>query len=376
MQTILILALAVPWLLVGAQALAMYLLMRDHQRDHHEMAGGHAEIGQRLKDVELLLTRVSATVGQAAQPSTPPGLPVGTVAPVFALPDLGGRERRLEEFLGTPFVVVFFSTTCGYCREMAPRLGQIPQNARRVLLISRGDPDEHLRMAAENKWRCDVVVEPGADVMNSYKAFGTPTGYLIDGEGRIATDLVVGADALLELIADGAGTQSSAEGLTAESLREKEAAAIERARSAGLAVRASTLQRDGLPAGTPAPTFVLSDLQGEERRLEDFLNKRVLLVFSDPNCGPCDALAPDLVRLQDRHSSNNLQVVMVSRGDLKENETKAKQHGFTFPVLLQKHWEVSKDYAMFATPVGYLIDQQGVIAKDVAVGKSAILGLV
>ena len=46
------------------------------------------------------------------------------------------------------------------------------------------------------------------------------------------------------------------------------------------------------------------------------------------------------------------------------------------PVLLQKHWEVSKDYAMFATPVGYLINQNGRVAKPVAVGGKAILGLV
>jgi hypothetical protein len=31
---------------------------------------------------------------------------------------------------------------------------------------------------------------------------------------------------------------------------------------------------------------------------------------------------------------------------------------------------------MFATPIGYLINQNGKIAKPVAVGSSAILGLV
>jgi peroxiredoxin len=199
---------------------------------------------------------------------------------------------------------------------------------------------------------------------------------LIDAEGRIASELAVGADALLSLLVAKPEEEAASEDLTMESLRQKEADAAERARAAGLGVRASTIQRDGLRAGTTAPDFKLQDLEGHEHRLADFRDKRVLLVFSEPSCGPCEALAPDLVQLQQRHTGNNLQILMVSRGEPALVASKAKQHGFNFPVLLQKQWEVSKKYAMFATPVGYLIDEQGVIQKDVAVGKSAILELV
>jgi peroxiredoxin len=67
---------------------------------------------------------------------------------------------------------------------------------------------------------------------------------------------------------------------------------------------------------------------------------------------------------------------LVSRGDPEDNRAKAQKHGFPFPVLLQKRWEVSKDFAIFATPIAYLIDRTGTIAKPVAVGPNAILGLV
>ncbi len=43
--------------------------------------------------------------------------------------------------------------------------------------------------------------------------------------------------------------------------------------------------------------------------------------------------------------------------------------------MLQKQWEVSLQYAMFATPIGYLIDEQGILASDVAVGVEPILAL-
>jgi hypothetical protein len=47
----------------------------------------------------------------------------------------------------------------------------------------------------------------------------------------------------------------------------------------------------------------------------------------------------------------------------------------TFPVVLQRQWEISRLYGMFSTPIGYLIDAQGVIAADVAVGTEPILAL-
>ena len=132
----------------------------------------------------------------------------------------------------------------------------------------------------------------------------------------------------------------------------------------------------------------------------------MLLVFSSPDCGPCNALAPELERfyrttlaspsmnlalapsprpspplrerVADRQGEGEipgLAVVMISKGEPKENRAKVKEHGLTIPVVLQQQWEISRRYAMFATPVAYLIDEQGVITHDVAVGTDAILEL-
>src|SRR5262249_53060716 len=93
----------------------------------------------------------------------------------------------------------------------------------------------------------------------------------------------------------------------------------------------------------------------------------------DPHCGPCDALMPDLEKAY--RQTPDMQVLTVSRGEAAENRKKVKQHRLTFPIVLQKRWEISKQYAMFATPVGYLINEEGVTAAEVAVGGEAILGL-
>jgi hypothetical protein len=99
----------------------------------------------------------------------------------------------------------------------------------------------------------------------------------------------------------------------------------------------------------------------------------VLLVFSDPHCGPCAELGP---RLQEIHAErSDLNVLVISRGDVEDNLAKASELDLTFPIVLQKKWEVSMKYAMFATPIGYLIDEQGILASDVAVGVEPILAL-
>ena len=66
---------------------------------------------------------------------------------------------------------------------------------------------------------------------------------------------------------------------------------------------------------------------------------------------------------------------MISKGEAKENRAKVKEHGLTFPIVLQQQWEISRRYAMFATPVAYLIDETGIISHDVAVGTDAIQAL-
>jgi peroxiredoxin len=105
---------------------------------------------------------------------------------------------------------------------------------------------------------------------------------------------------------------------------------------------------------------------GGELSLEEWRGRRVLLVFSDPDCGPCAELAPDLEQFH--HGPGGGQVLMISRRDPEANRQKVAELGITFPVVLQRHWEVSLLYGKFATPIAYLIDEQGVLATDVVVG--------
>ena len=107
----------------------------------------------------------------------------------------------------------------------------------------------------------------------------------------------------------------------------------------------------------------------------EYRGQRVLLVFTDPHCGPCDQVAPELASFDREHANNGLALVMVSRGEIEEIRKKARQHGIQFPVVVQEKWRLSKEYGIFSTPVAFLLDEDGVIAKDVAVGPGPIMAL-
>ena len=381
MTTIVVIGLALSWATVGFLIWLLYLTVRQQGR----VLIANEEIRSRLANAEAAIQRladrpipVPAAVPQpAAAPAAPPALALGTAAPEFRLPDLKGRFRTLADYRGKPAVLVFFNPDCGFCTQLAPKLGELPASAPHLVVMTRGDKQANRQLARTHRWKGDVLLEPNWDVASSYRTNATPTGYLIDAEGRIASTLAVGVDGVLTLtkMLNGKG-HAPVDDLTVEALNAKQNAAIEKAKAAGLAITDSKLERNGLPAGTEAPNFTLPDLNGKQWTLADFRGKRVLLVFSDPGCGPCQTVAPSLEQLHEAHRDNNLTVLMISKGDLEANRQKAREHGFTFPVVMQRTWEISKEYAMFATPVGYLIDERGVISKDVAVGGDAILRLV
>jgi peroxiredoxin len=201
-------------------------------------------------------------------------------------------------------------------------------------------------------------------------------GYRIDAAGRIASALAVGAEPLLQLAMPLSQRLAATEGSANERAPRASGngAAHKHGKHPDPSLARSRLNRTGLKAGATAPEFRLPRIDGTELSLTDLRGQRVLLVFSDPDCGPCDELAP---RLQELHLQRpDLQVVVISRRDAEATRAKAESLALTYPIAVQKQWEISLQYGMFATPIGYLIDEQGAVLKDVAVGVEPILALV
>lgn len=132
----------------------------------------------------------------------------------------------------------------------------------------------------------------------------------------------------------------------------------------------------GLPVGSPAPAFSLTGLYGETLTLDALraAGKPLLLLFTDPACGPCQALLPDLARWQ-RELAGTLSLALISRGTAEENRAKASEHGLS-QVLLQQDREMATAYQAYGTPSAVVVRPDGSIGSPLAQGAEEIRALV
>jgi peroxiredoxin len=324
---------------------------------------------QLLKQHGRILLRVDRLEHNArpgfvasAEDSGPTGLSVGTQFPAFRYFDLAGKVVELTDVVGKRTLIVHWSTGCSVCMEMARDLAlfedAFAKAKAQLILLSSDDATALRKYSRQLGLKSPILLgKDGTEALELFSDFGTPAPYLLDERGRVAHPLVVGSDGTLSLA------------------REMVAGTGRRSLPGERSLAESRIERNGLKAGTAAPAFVLPDLSGRTVSLKDYRGRRLLLVFTDPHCGPCDRIAAGLARFHQQLQANGLALVMVGRGDAGENRKKAKQNRFDFPVVLQKQWELSKQYGIFATPVAFLISEEGIIAKDVAIGPDAILEL-
>jgi peroxiredoxin len=138
--------------------------------------------------------------GQPVPNPRPAFSAIGTAAPAFELPDLDGKMVGLAQLRGTPTLLLFWNPTCGYCRRMLGDLqaweAQAHPNALRLLLISTGSVEANrgLGLAAP------VLLESGFSTGFAYGAKGTPSALLIDSQGKVASEVVVGAAAIMPML--------------------------------------------------------------------------------------------------------------------------------------------------------------------------------
>ncbi len=132
----------------------------------------------------------------------------------------------------------------------------------------------------------------------------------------------------------------------------------------------------GLPVGSPAPAFKLEGLFGETLTLDAIRSNGLptMVLFTDPTCGPCNALLPDVGKWQ-RENSGKLNLAVITSGTAEENKAKVSEHGIS-NVLLQQNRAVSNEYKAVGTPSAVLIDRTGKIASPVSGGGEAIRQLV
>ena len=188
-----VLAVVAPWALVAGGCGIGYALVRQGNRLVQRL-GVLEEALESVQD-DLLVSKMEKMMS----------LPAGAEAPAFELPDLLGRRVSLEQFKGKRALLIFFSPTCPFCREMAPGLARLPFDGRDErpipVVVTEGDPEAVRAMVLEHGILCPVLLDTDKKVSDLYQPQGTPAGYLVDEIGLIAKDRADSGDAVLSLAA-------------------------------------------------------------------------------------------------------------------------------------------------------------------------------
>jgi thiol-disulfide isomerase/thioredoxin len=128
-----------------------------------------------------------------------PAVKIGEPAPKIEVHDLSGEVVDLWSIKGEETLVLFWDPGCGFCRRMLPYLKQWeknpPEGAPNLLVVSAGTEEATREMGLDSP----VLFDQDFTIGREFGAGGTPSAVLVDAQGKVASEVTVGAPAVLEL---------------------------------------------------------------------------------------------------------------------------------------------------------------------------------
>ena len=314
--------------------------------------------------------------GTLAQPQK--GLPVGAQAPSFTLEGLYGETLTLDSLRssGKPVMLLFTDPGCGPCNAMLPEIGRWQEEHQEKLsiaLISRGTPDENKAKMSEHGLT-KVLLQKDWEVSEAYEVRGTPSALVVRPDGTIGSPVVGGAEAIGDLVRQAVEAPSPNAPLLPGAQAPTHNGNGGPCPNCGKRHPAedAPAMPQTLTIGEEAPEVKLEDLSGKQVSLkEDFKGQDTLVLFWNPGCGFCQQMLPDLKEWEGNPPEGAPQLLVVSTGTKEANE----EMDLLSPVVLDQNFSVGRQFGAGGTPSAVLIDAQGKVASEVAVGGPAVLEL-
>lgn len=319
----------------------------------------HGRILLRLDELELAgAHRADHEAGR----NQTAGLPVGSVAPDLRLVAVDGQALTLDALATTApaeVVLIFSDAACGPCNELLPQVVRWQREyaaVLRIAVISGGRPDD-VRAKALQHGIEHVMIDSDRLVASAFQSPGTPSAVVIDKNRHVATPVVVGAEAIGDLLQE--VSRRSALALDLDGRRDG-------------TDHTAPLHDATVPAtGQPAFPFRLPALDGPTVALSDFLGHETLLLFWNPRCGFCRSMLPGLKAWETERPAGGAELLVISSGSEDEN----RAMGLSTRVLLDPDSRVATSFGALGTPMAVLVDATGSIASPVVAGAQAVFSL-
>lgn len=340
------------------------------------LTGQGALLLQMLRQQGRLLLRLDAlearfTGGGAAAIASVPaeptvGLPIGARAPNFSLDGLQRENLTLNALAasGKPLLLLFTNPHCGPCQALMPEISrwQLEHAASlTIALLSEGTVDDN-RAKIVGHGLSQVLLQQNREVAEAYQAWGTPAAVLVRPDGSIGSPVAQGADSIRALMARIVGsvpTQLSPSGGS-------------RPRNGQSGNGSNPVPRQpALKLGDSTPHMQFHDLEGLNVSLADLRGRDVLLLFWNPGCGFCQQMLNDLKKWEADPPLGAPKLLVISTGSVEANLAM----NLRSPVLLDPSSHAGAAFGAYGTPMAILLDADGRVASQIAVGAQAVLTL-
>ncbi len=313
----------------------------------------HSKLKRQIDLLEMLETGGTLIERDEAGDPTD-SLPIGAPFPDFTLPDTAGKLVSFDHLIADPLpkVFLFVGPTCRPCKAMLQEFAEWRREFEgrvRFVFVSKGIAVENIELFGDSLAE-RMLLQKSMEFAGLLHIKWTPAAIFVGSDGNIASHPAVGDMAIRDLVGK----------LRAENFSTR-----------GYYIKNSQ-KRGRVKIGESIPDFETSDLNGSTISRENFIGKPTLTFFLSTTCGYCSEVIDQIRKWENSPERNGTNAIIFSEGDLDTH----KAYGLSTPIVIDEGYKLSGNLGMFSVPSGVLIDEDGVIATESAVGGPMIWSLI
>lgn len=279
------------------------------------------------------------------------GLPIGSPFPDMELRSLSGKVVKFEHLLmrAKPLLFIFAGPDCEPCKGLFPDILKWKNELNDrfdIVLISRGKESDNKKEFGEFP-PDDILLQEKREFAEKVYAKWTPTAIMVSAFGDVISHPITGDTAIREL--------------------------LEKLQTADLTKPFVYFTNPAIhrviKIGNKVPAFELEDTKGNTINSDHLIGEQTLALALSRSCEHCHDV---LHTMQTWEKEGSPKMVIFADGDAEW----FAEFGLKTPVIIDKQRRTSITFGLTGTPSAILVDENGVILTEAAIGLANISSLI
>ncbi|MEP7076702.1 MAG: TlpA family protein disulfide reductase [Acidobacteriota bacterium] len=283
------------------------------------------------------------------------GLPIGAVFPDFSLLDAQGKLITLDHLLAEakPTLFFFISPTCEPCKALMPEIDEWQAGLRdsvNLVFVSKGTVEANQEKFT-GSWAKRFLLQKNTELQDLVSAKWTPSALLMNTDGRVASHIAAGDVSIRGLV----------DTIKSGDINDP------------FFYFASKKPHAREPRiGETVPDFEMPDLEGRMIDAAELRGKPTLVTFWSLTCPHCVEMMRQIKNWESDGGEREANLLLFSDGEIEEH----RKFELSSRIIIDKDYATAAKFGMMGTPSAVLVDENGRIASETAVGAANIWALI